>query len=791
MNKLKLNQALAATFLSDKVSISTLHEHVSKARKLRCFDGTTLPPPYPPINNVNVDLELMADVSSFEDQSPSTSCASGASSTTGASGASSRATLKVRKTVFQASTERIKKKERKKENEELYKNACKEATSLFSTRDSGESLRTLVFRLNEKYNLNVAGRQRLTKTTISRLVQQGMAGQSPVKRGPATKIPLVFLQLLAAHVEVCQVGTGELNSKELKRLISASISGSSFESKFTVSAVWKRLREKFPESTQATKKLSIEDARAEWTTHSNLQDWFDIAKKDLIKSGLVVEKETVERGSVLSELDFRSDEVKRRIINMDETHHDLSIVGDKSGPRAITYHNPALQRAGKRAVKSSRHVTGVYASNAAGEALPPMYIYDSSAKSSANFQVKTEWLEGLPTVTGKYGCPTLQEYSSFFAVRTKGSMDDSLLNSYIEQIVIPLFPNMHGTAEFDEQNGKLIRGPVILKLDAGPGRMVASEESVSAKQALRERGLLLLFGLPNATSVNQEMDDLYGPFKTATYARAERLVSEKIKDRGAKRKQGLTFPAVISLGFADLPTVVNGTEGNGIMDKPFSRFFTKEKILHSWSNIGLVPFTRASLKNKKVRNEIGDNSESADVLRNLQTRYDSLVRQAEEAGFNPGIFDAEIPTAQQIVRPETEDEQVKQLLDEKGAFSASAQWRICGTRIGNSAVTLRAQKELLRIELEKAAGIEKKKSEEKAKKLAKARAALYKYHMNVHSLNDKDWGDLLRWVLPAAGVDFLVKDFKKKEAIKAKLDSLPQAWESYIPPGENNVVDAV
>jgi hypothetical protein len=36
-----------------------------------------------------------------------------------------------------------------------------------------------------------------------------------------------------------------------------------------------------------------------------------------------------------------------------------------------------------------------------------------------------------------------------------------------------------------------------------------------------------------------------------------------------------------------------------------------------------------------------------------------------------------------------------------------------------------------------------------------------------------------------------VKDFKKKEAIKAKLDSLPQAWESYIPPGENNVVDAV
>jgi hypothetical protein len=124
VNKLKLNQALAATFLSDKVAISTLHEHVSKARELRCFDGTTLPPPCPPIDNVNVDLERMADVSSFEDQSPSlsgtsgaslTTCASGASSTTGASGASSRATVKVRKTVFQASAERIEKKESFKE----------------------------------------------------------------------------------------------------------------------------------------------------------------------------------------------------------------------------------------------------------------------------------------------------------------------------------------------------------------------------------------------------------------------------------------------------------------------------------------------------------------------------------------------------------------------------------------------------------------------------------------------------------------------------------------------------
>ncbi len=76
----------------------------------------------------------MAEVSLFKESnlsSPSSSGTSGASSTTGASGASSIVTAKVRKPVFQASIERIKKKERKKENDELYKAACKEQGNQF------------------------------------------------------------------------------------------------------------------------------------------------------------------------------------------------------------------------------------------------------------------------------------------------------------------------------------------------------------------------------------------------------------------------------------------------------------------------------------------------------------------------------------------------------------------------------------------------------------------------------------------------------------------------------------
>ena len=143
------------------------------------------------------------------------------------------------------------------------------------------------------------------------------------------------------------------------------------------------------------------------------------------------------------------------------------------------YHNPSLQRGSKRGVKSSRrHVTGVYATNAAGESLPPMYIFDSGAKFEDNFQVQMQWLDGLPSVTGRFGCPEEIESGSFYSVRSHGSMDDSLLNDYINQVILPLYPNISKTAAFNPITGKLLHGPVILKLDSGPGRIIASYNSI-------------------------------------------------------------------------------------------------------------------------------------------------------------------------------------------------------------------------------------------------------------------------------------------------------------------------
>ena len=634
-------------------------------------------------------------------------------------------------------------------------------------------------RLNKAFGLD--GKKQLSRSTVYRACKEGLAGTSPRKKGPAPKIPDKFLKMVATHAEVCQVGDGELKGKDLRRLIGASIVDTPSASLYKPESVWRKVRNEFPESLQAATKIAVEDARAQWTTHDNLNQWFDDVKKDLLATGLVEDEKVYgKEGDMVSEVRFKMHS-ERRIINMDKTHHDLSITGDKGGSRAVSYHNPLYQRGALRGVKSARHVTGVYATNAAGKALPPFYIYDSSAKSEANFRVKFSWLEGIPSVSGRFGCPTLVESGSFYAVRPRGSMDDTLLYKYIETVIVPLYPNTSKNAEFDSVTGKLNCGPVILKVDAGPGRIVLSEVVLSQREALFERGVIIVMGLPNATSVQQEMDALYGPCKSATYARGEKLVQAKLKQRGLARKNGEPLQSsVLNLDFNDLPTIVNGTSDDDERDRPFNAHFTKEKILWSWRKVGFVPFTRSCLANKRVRKEMGQHHKDK-ALEDLQLRYDMLADSMEGMGHNPGIFEATIPTAVHVERATTRAAQVQQLLEHNKAFSASGQWNHVESRIGNAGVTLMAQKQQLLLNETARLKVADKKSEAQLKALEKARAALAKYEFDAQSLTEKDWGDVVRWVLPEAKVPFLLKDLKKREQILAKLATLPNDWTTYIP----------
>ncbi len=147
--------------------------------------------------------------------------------------------------------------------------------------------------------------------------------------------------------------------------------------------------------------------------------------------------------------------------------------------------------------------------------------------------MNVEWLVGLPKVQGRFGPPKSSRQfgfphnvgglDSFYTNCAQGSMDECMLNEYIESAIMPLYPNIHKSAVFDPITGCLIQGPVILRLDAGPGRIVSSAATLAKREAFFEKGLIIMMGLPNATRVHQEMDALYGAFKAATYARGKRL----------------------------------------------------------------------------------------------------------------------------------------------------------------------------------------------------------------------------------------------------------------------------
>jgi hypothetical protein len=105
----------------------------------------------------------------------------------------------------------------------------------------------------------------------------------------------------------------------------------------------------------------------------------------------------------------------------------------------------------------------------------------------------------------------------------------------------------------------------------------------------------------------------------------------------------------------------------------------------------------------------------------------------------------------------------------------------CLSRIGNAGVKFEAQKRQLELNEQARLALDSQKNQAEMKALVKAQVALEKFNADENSLTDKDWGDVVRWVLPAAKVDHLLKDLKRKDQILQKLSSLPREWTSYVP----------
>ena len=214
-----------------------------------------------------------------------------------------------------------------------------------------------------------------------------------------------------------------------------------------------------------------------------------------------------------------------------------------------------------------------------------------------------------------------------------------LFIEYIEKVVLPLYPNISKTTKFDHVSGRLLCGPVILKVDSGPGRIVASEESISKRADFLEMGLFILMGLPNATSVQQEMDALYGAFKSATYARGEIILMEKMRDQANGRSR--------MVGFNNLASVVNGRQKMDVSLKPFDKRLTKESILGLKKKVGLFRIQECVTYKKCVM--IGTATGEC-CSRGIKEKYDDLLALSKVNRLQAAVFSATISIASQLCK---------------------------------------------------------------------------------------------------------------------------------------------
>lgn len=190
----------------------------------------------------------------------------GSSNDTSASGRS-----KIRKTPKQASQDRIDAKAASSESYKRYSAAFKEATRLISSGCHDGTAEELIKNLNLKYDLIANGKRKLAKSTIYRAIAKGIAGKSPLRKGPPPIVPSFLVETAAVHAEVCQAGKGgELKSVDIKRTIGAAILGTHMENAFKPETVWRKMKREFPEKLQPVKLMSVDDARAQWTTYTNL-----------------------------------------------------------------------------------------------------------------------------------------------------------------------------------------------------------------------------------------------------------------------------------------------------------------------------------------------------------------------------------------------------------------------------------------------------------------------------------------------------------------------------------------
>ena len=400
-------------------------------------------------------------------------------------------------------------------------------------------------------------------------------------------------------------------------------------------------------------------------------------------------------------------------------------------------------------------------------------------------------------------------------VSSKGGMTDGIFRRYIEDLILPLYPNISPDIERDT-DGKIIKGPVILKTDSGPGRFREDLEHIDFLDKCRKLGFIILLSLPNATSVSAELDQFFGVYKGWCHTRTLNHFSEKLQikieelnkqrqirsvnsqvndllvtkddldltrreegDNSGKLDTQLTkVKCVVGLDNDDLAVMINGKPNDPLEMRPFDRCFQKDRILSAWHKVGFIPFTRSCLQNPKVRHELGEGTKESIVLAQLQKHYNEATRETNILGFN-NVFNATIPQKKVLSYKVKRSDRVSEMVSKKQAFSCSGIYFInMGSMVANSSEVLEAQRCIID---DKNKRDEIKLSKDKESHTLRRQQAIQCYYKfnNGETMNLSEWKSIARWILPQVGEKAPSK-FSTKKLIIERLERIENGWKRYF-----------
>ncbi len=193
----------------------------------------------------------------------------------------------------------------------------------------------------------------------------------------------------------------------------------------------------------------------------------------------------------------------------------------------------------------------------------------------------------------------------------KGSMDNEEFDKYINNSIVPLYPDLEDTP------GK----QVLLKVDSGPG---CNGRDLLNKA--RFRGVYYLIpGLPNATSMQQETDINYGPFKSVVRSNLKKIAMASFLAQKLMKLGPSTFGLIVYGGVCPISNVV--------CKNAVDSAFNVELNLHSWAKDGAVSFTMKCLVNKKVGHNGTDRDDlNFDAFLDVQLQNDYSTTQLTMMG---------------------------------------------------------------------------------------------------------------------------------------------------------------